>query len=134
MFCAQSESIGTSWLPANSGHFRNGTFRALLAFTNYEDLRGQIIKEGGLKLCLHLCKEATPEGKIKASHAIARLGIKADPAICFPGQRAYEVVKPLIDLLHPDIAGKQNYDALLTLTNLVRRNIRQGDKEFFRLA
>uniref|UniRef100_A0A8R1ILJ6 Uncharacterized protein n=1 Tax=Caenorhabditis japonica TaxID=281687 RepID=A0A8R1ILJ6_CAEJA len=28
------------------------------------------------------------------------------------------VVKPLCDLLHPEVDGKANYDALLTLTNL----------------
>ncbi|KAK5964585.1 Protein unc-45 B [Trichostrongylus colubriformis] len=93
--------------------------RAMLAFSELEDLRGRIIGEGGTKLCLRLTKEATPEGKIKAAHAIAKLGAKTDPQIAFPGQRAYEVVKPLCDLLHPDIEGKPNYDALLTLTNLV---------------
>ncbi|EPB73782.1 tetratricopeptide repeat protein [Ancylostoma ceylanicum] len=103
--------------------------RAMLAFAEFEDLRGRIISEGGTKLCLRLAKEATPEGKIKAAHAIAKLGAKADPQIAFPGQRAYEVVKPLCELLHPDIEGKPNYDALLTLTNLasmsdsVRRRI-----------
>ncbi|WKY17126.1 hypothetical protein Q1695_001614 [Nippostrongylus brasiliensis] len=103
--------------------------RAMLAFSEIEDLRGRIICEGGTKLCLRLTKEATPEGKIKAAHAIAKLGAKTDPQIAFPGQRAYEVVKPLCELLHPDIEGKPNYDALLTLTNLasvsdsVRRRI-----------
>ncbi|KAK6741990.1 hypothetical protein RB195_009704 [Necator americanus] len=103
--------------------------RAMLAFAEYEDLRGRIISEGGTKLCLRLAKEATGEGKIKAAHAIAKLGAKADPQIAFPGQRAYEVVKPLCELLHPDIEGRPNYDALLTLTNLasmsdsVRRRI-----------
>ncbi|KAL6727889.1 hypothetical protein Aduo_009727 [Ancylostoma duodenale] len=103
--------------------------RAMLAFAEFEDLRGRIISEGGTKLCLRLAKEATPEGKIKAAHAIAKLGAKADPQIAFPGQRAYEVVKPLCELLHPDIEGKPNYDALLSLTNLasmsdsVRRRI-----------
>ena len=29
------------------------------------------------------------------------------------------VVKPLVELLHPDVDGKANYDALVTLTNLV---------------
>ncbi|XGW05824.1 hypothetical protein V3C99_016297 [Haemonchus contortus] len=103
--------------------------RAMLAFSELEDLRGRIICEGGTKLCLRLTKEATAEGKIKAAHAIAKLGAKTDPQIAFPGQRAYEVVKPLCELLHPDIEGKPNYDALLTLTNLasmsdsVRRRI-----------
>ncbi|CCD69153.1 UNC-45/Cro1/She4 central domain-containing protein [Caenorhabditis elegans] len=92
--------------------------RSLLAFAEYEDLRGRIIAEGGTVLCLRLTKEASGEGKIKAGHAIAKLGAKADPMISFPGQRAYEVVKPLCDLLHPDVEGKANYDSLLTLTNL----------------
>ncbi|CAI5445814.1 unnamed protein product [Caenorhabditis angaria] len=92
--------------------------RAILAFANNEDLRGRIISEGGTVLCLRLVKEATPEGKIYAAHAIARIGTKADPTISFPGQRSYEVVKPLCDLLHPEVDGKANYDALLTLTNL----------------
>ncbi|VDM43851.1 unnamed protein product [Toxocara canis] len=94
--------------------------RAMLAFTEFKDLRGQILSEGGAKLLLRLTKESTPEGKIKAAHAIARLGAEADPTIAFPGQRAYEVVKPLAELLHPDIEGRPNYDALLTLTNLER--------------
>lgn len=63
----------------------------MLAFSEIEDLRGRIICEGGTKLCLRLTKEATPEGKIKAAHAIAKLGAKTDPQIAFPGQRAYEV-------------------------------------------
>uniref|UniRef100_A0A0N5AQ81 Protein unc-45 homolog B n=1 Tax=Syphacia muris TaxID=451379 RepID=A0A0N5AQ81_9BILA len=92
--------------------------RALLAFSEFPDLRGQVISEGGCKLLLRLTKEATGEGKIKAAHAIARLGVQADPTIAFPGQRAYEVVKPLTELLHPDIEGRPNYDALMTLTNL----------------
>ncbi|CAJ0956400.1 unnamed protein product, partial [Mesorhabditis belari] len=92
--------------------------RAMLAFAEDEKLRGRIISEGGTKLCLHLYKNANPEGQIKAAHCLAKLGAKADPSIAFAGQRAYEVVKPLVDLLHPDIEGKPNYDALITLTNL----------------
>ncbi|CAJ0571281.1 unnamed protein product, partial [Mesorhabditis spiculigera] len=92
--------------------------RALLAFAQQEKLRGRIISEGGTPLCLHLYKNATPEGQIKAAHCLAKLGAKSDPNICFPGQRSYEVVKPLVELLHPDIEGKPNYDALITLTNL----------------
>ncbi|VDM10517.1 unnamed protein product [Wuchereria bancrofti] len=92
--------------------------RAMLAFTEFSDLRGQILSEGGAKLCLYLTKNATSEGKIKAAHAIARLGSQVDPSVAFPGQRAYEVIRPLIGLLHPDIDGRSNYDALLTLTNL----------------
>ncbi|XGW02376.1 hypothetical protein V3C99_014424 [Haemonchus contortus] len=103
--------------------------RAMLAFSEQEDLRGRIISEGGVKLCLRLCKEAAATGKIMAAHAIAKIGAKIDPQIAFPGQGAFEVVKPLCELLHPHIVGELNYDALITLTNLasmsdlVRRRI-----------
>ncbi|VDM55943.1 unnamed protein product [Angiostrongylus costaricensis] len=93
--------------------------RPMLAFSKIEDLRGRIISEGGTKLCLRLTKEATSEGKIKAAHALAKLRAKTNPEIAFPGQRAYEVVKPLCQLLHPNIEGRSNYDALVTLTSLV---------------
>lgn len=77
-----------------------------------------MISEGGAKLCLQLYKEAEGEGKIKAAHAIAKLGCAADPSIAFSGQRMYEIVKPMVELLHPDLEGRSNYDSLLTLTNL----------------
>ncbi|KAI1699877.1 myosin-binding striated muscle assembly central domain-containing protein [Ditylenchus destructor] len=34
------------------------------------------------------------------------------------GQRAYKVVKSVVDLLQPEVERLANYDALLTLTNL----------------
>lgn len=46
---------------------------------------GQIISEGGAKLLLVLYKECNPEGKIKAAHGLARLGVCSDPDIAFPG-------------------------------------------------
>ncbi|KAH7728119.1 UNC-4 protein5 protein [Aphelenchoides avenae] len=92
--------------------------RCLLSFSSYEDLCGQIISEGGAKLLLHIYKNGSEDGKIPAAHALAKLGVKSDPNIAFPGQRMYEVVKPMVELLHPDVEGRPNYDALLTLTNL----------------
>lgn len=108
--------------------------RCLLSFSSYEDLcgkrilynssfatpnvSGQIISEGGAKLLLHIYKNGSEDGKIPAAHALAKLGVKSDPNIAFPGQRMYEVVKPMVELLHPDVEGRPNYDALLTLTNL----------------
>lgn len=102
---------------------------------------GQIVSEGGARFALILHKECTPVGKIKAAHALAKLGAASDPTIVFPGfvfekngnlrnnffvffagQRAYDVVKPMVDLLHPEVEGRANYDALLTLTNLASLN------------
>uniref|UniRef100_A0A1I7RKR3 TPR_REGION domain-containing protein n=2 Tax=Bursaphelenchus xylophilus TaxID=6326 RepID=A0A1I7RKR3_BURXY len=92
--------------------------RCMLAFTSDQELCGQIVSEGGAKLCLTLYKEADEEGRIKAAHALAKLGVASDPNITFAGQRMYEVVKPMVELLHPEVEGIANYDALLTLTNL----------------
>uniref|UniRef100_A0A0N5BDT4 TPR_REGION domain-containing protein n=1 Tax=Strongyloides papillosus TaxID=174720 RepID=A0A0N5BDT4_STREA len=96
--------------------------RALMAFATEEDLRGQIVSEGGAKLLLKLVKDCNPEGKIKAAHALAKIGSFSDPNITFSGQRMYEVIKPMVDLLHPECDGLANYEALLTLTNLAGQN------------
>uniref|UniRef100_A0AC34R7E1 UNC-45/Cro1/She4 central domain-containing protein n=1 Tax=Panagrolaimus sp. JU765 TaxID=591449 RepID=A0AC34R7E1_9BILA len=116
--------------------------RCMNAFCGIDDLGGQIISDGGSKLLLTLYEECTADGKIKAASGLARLGKMADPNECtadgkikaasglarlgkmadpnvaFPGQRMYEVVKAMVELLHPDIEGLANYDALMTLTNL----------------
>ncbi|KAL3118992.1 hypothetical protein niasHT_003775 [Heterodera trifolii] len=92
--------------------------RCLNAFCKVDDLIGQIISEGGVKLLLHLFKKCSAEGKLRAAHGLAKIGIRSDPNIAFSGQRMYEVVKPCIELLHPEVDGRANYDALLTLTNL----------------
>ncbi|KAI6209433.1 Protein unc-45-like protein B [Aphelenchoides besseyi] len=92
--------------------------RCMLAFCSISDFTGQIVKEGGAKLLLDLYKTADTEGKIKAAHALAKLGRNSDPSITFAGQRMYEVVRPMVELLHPECEGIANYDALLTLTNL----------------
>lgn len=36
----------------------------------------------------------------------------------FPGERIYEVVRPLVSLLHLNCSGLQNFEALMALTNL----------------
>ncbi|KAL3103383.1 hypothetical protein niasHS_002569 [Heterodera schachtii] len=92
--------------------------RCLNAFCKVDDLIGQIVSEGGVKLLLHLFKKCSAEGKLRAAHGLAKIGIRSDPNIAFSGQRMYEVVKPCIELLHPEVDGRANYDALLTLTNL----------------
>jgi protein unc-45 len=51
---------------------------------------------------------------------LARIGITINPEISFPGQRAYEVVRPLLNLLHEEKSALQNFEALLALTNLAQ--------------
>lgn len=59
-------------------------------------------------------------GKEQASQALARIGITIDPARAFPGERAYEVVRPLLNLLEVEKTALQNFEALLALTNLAQ--------------
>ncbi|KRX90368.1 Protein unc-45 -like protein A, partial [Trichinella pseudospiralis] len=92
--------------------------RALHGFTKEPQHRGIVVQEGGVKLLIDLAQRCTDEGKIIAAHALARIGITMDPKMAFSGQRCYEVVKPIISLLHPDMSAEQNYEALLALTNL----------------
>ncbi|KRZ72372.1 Protein unc-45 -like protein A [Trichinella papuae] len=92
--------------------------RALHGFTKEPQHRGIVVQEGGVKLLIDLAQRCTEEGKIIAAHALARIGITMDPKMAFSGQRCYEVVKPIISLLHPDMSAEQNYEALLALTNL----------------
>ncbi|KAI6191741.1 Protein unc-45-like protein B [Aphelenchoides bicaudatus] len=92
--------------------------RCMGAFCSVDDLQGQVVSEGGAKLLLNLYKEADGDGKIKAAHGLAKLGKQSDPNLTFAGQRMYEVVRPMVELLHPEVDGKANYEAMLTLTNL----------------
>ncbi|KRY34639.1 Protein unc-45 -like protein A, partial [Trichinella spiralis] len=94
------------------------SLRALRGFTTEPQHRGIVVQEGGVKLLIDLAQRCTEEGKIIAAHALARIGITMDPKMAFSGQRCYEVVKPIISLLHPDMSAEQNYEALLALTNL----------------
>ncbi|XP_077965600.1 protein unc-45 homolog A-like [Styela clava] len=63
-------------------------------------------------------KEGTTKGKSLAAQAIAKLIITQNPVIAFPGQRSLECVKALKELMHPECAGIQNFEAFMALTNL----------------
>uniref|UniRef100_A0A3P9DH53 Unc-45 myosin chaperone B n=1 Tax=Maylandia zebra TaxID=106582 RepID=A0A3P9DH53_9CICH len=75
-------------------------------------------KEDAGKALIPLALEGTEAGKVKASHVIAKIAAISNPEIAFPGERVYEVIRPLVNLLHTDREGMQNYEALRGLTNL----------------
>uniref|UniRef100_A0A8C1MQA5 Unc-45 myosin chaperone A n=1 Tax=Cyprinus carpio TaxID=7962 RepID=A0A8C1MQA5_CYPCA len=60
----------------------------------------------------------TDRGKFKAAQALAKITITSNPEIAFPGERVYEVVRPLVSLLALDCTMLQNFEALMALTNL----------------
>ncbi|KAG1681067.1 Protein unc-45 A [Nymphon striatum] len=94
--------------------------RVFNAMCELQELRGQIVQQGGTKALLSLAQDSTKVGKSIAAQALARIGITIDPEVAFPGQRCLEVVRPLICLLHPDCTGLQNFESLMALTNLAQ--------------
>eukprot|EP01147_Barroeca_monosierra_P000825 gene825-4105_t len=85
---AKSQSDGT----------REQIARVLLAMAEKQDHRGVIIAQGGARALLELARQNSEKGKIKAAHALAKIAITSDPTIAFPGQRAAELVQPLVQL------------------------------------
>uniref|UniRef100_A0A8B9BGX5 Protein unc-45 homolog B n=1 Tax=Anser brachyrhynchus TaxID=132585 RepID=A0A8B9BGX5_9AVES len=96
--------------------------RVFLALCEDPKDRGTVIAQGGGKALIPLAVEGTDVGKIKASHALAKIAAISNPDIAFPGERVYEVVRPLVSLLNTERDGLQNYEALLGLTNFSGRS------------
>ncbi|XP_065766590.1 protein unc-45 homolog B isoform X2 [Muntiacus reevesi] len=96
--------------------------RVFLALCDNPKDRGTIVAQGGGKALIPLALEGTDVGKVKAAHALAKIAAVSNPDIAFPGERVYEVVRPLVSLLNTQRDGLQNYEALLGLTNLSGRS------------
>ncbi|ELK25775.1 Protein unc-45 like protein A [Myotis davidii] len=92
--------------------------RVFLALVEEAEDRGTVVAQGGGKALLPLALEGTDVGQTKAAQALAKLTITSNPEMTFPGERVYEVVRPLVSLLHLNCSGLQNFEALMALTNL----------------
>ncbi|XP_048185963.1 protein unc-45 homolog A [Perognathus longimembris pacificus] len=92
--------------------------RVFLALVEDAEDRGTVVAQGGGKALLPLALEGTDVGQTKAAQALAKLTITSNPEMTFPGERIYEVVRPLVSLLHLNCSGLQNFEALMALTNL----------------
>ncbi|XP_071463270.1 protein unc-45 homolog B isoform X2 [Marmota flaviventris] len=104
--------------------------RVFLALCDNPKDRGTIVAQGGGKALIPLALEGTDVGKVKAAHALAKIAAVSKPDIAFPGERVYEVVRPLVRLLDTQRDGLQNYEALLGLTNLSGRSDKLRQKIF----
>ncbi|KAM9045564.1 protein unc-45 homolog B isoform 3-T3 [Megaptera novaeangliae] len=104
--------------------------RVFLALCDNPKDRGTIVAQGGGKALIPLALEGTDVGKVKAAHALAKIAAVSNPDIAFPGERVYEVVRPLVRLLDTQRDGLQNYEALLGLTNLSARSDKLRQKIF----
>ncbi|PIO28968.1 hypothetical protein AB205_0070370 [Aquarana catesbeiana] len=96
--------------------------RVFLALCEDPKDRGTIVAQGGGKAMIPLALEGTEAGKTKAAHGLAKIAAISNPDIAFPGERVYEVVRPLVSLLNTEKDGMQNYEALLGLTNLAGKS------------
>ncbi|XP_063312694.1 protein unc-45 homolog B [Pelobates fuscus] len=96
--------------------------RVFLALCDDPKDRGTIVAQGGGKAMIPLALEGTDVGKTKASHGLAKIAAASNPDIAFPGERVYEVIRPLISLLNTERDGMQNFEALLGLTNLAAKS------------
>ncbi|XP_067293351.1 protein unc-45 homolog A isoform X2 [Pseudorasbora parva] len=104
--------------PALTEACRECIARVILALVERHEDRGLVVAQGGGKALLPLVSESTDRGKIKAAQALAKITITSNPEIAFPGERVYEVVRPLVSLLALDCTMLQNFEALMALTNL----------------
>ncbi|XP_014221406.1 protein unc-45 homolog B [Trichogramma pretiosum] len=86
------------------------------------DVRGTVVQQGGAKALIPLALDGTDKGKKTASQALARLGITINPEVAFPGQRIYEVIRPLINLLNVECSALENFESMMALCNLAGVN------------
>ncbi|XP_056428005.1 protein unc-45 homolog A isoform X2 [Hyla sarda] len=104
--------------PALTDSSRELISRVFLALVEKSEDRGNVVAQGGGKALIPLALEGTEIGKTKAAQALAKITITSNPEIAFPGERIYEVIRPLVSLLHLNCTGLQNFESLMALTNL----------------
>uniref|UniRef100_A0A3P9M3R5 Protein unc-45 homolog B n=1 Tax=Oryzias latipes TaxID=8090 RepID=A0A3P9M3R5_ORYLA len=94
--------------------------RVFLALSADPKDRGIIVAQGGGKAftCRCLNRYKTQMTKNTSKPSFAHLQPCLAYQLIFLGQQVYEVVRPLVSLLHTDKEGAQNYEALRGLTNL----------------
>jgi len=100
-----------------SDRAREQISRVFLAMVTEVPHRGLIIAQGGAKALVGLFGKNTDKGKLKAAQALAKIAITADPKLAFAGQRAAELVRPLVFMLKSD-KPLHNFEGCMALTNL----------------
>ncbi|XP_055540782.1 protein unc-45 homolog B [Wyeomyia smithii] len=105
-----------------SDNSREMIARVFNALCSEQDVRGKVVQQGGAKVLLPLSLKGTPNGKRHAAQALSRIGITINPEVAFPGQRNLEVIRPLLNQLHPDCSSLENFEALMALCNLAAMN------------
>ncbi|XP_028404968.1 protein unc-45 homolog A-like [Dendronephthya gigantea] len=96
--------------------------RVFHGIVTVQEHRGLTVQQGGAKALLPLTTVNTDRGKDIAAHALAKVAITMNPAVAFPGQKSFELVRPLLSLLHPDKKSLEQFESLMALTNLAGMN------------
>uniref|UniRef100_A0A8C8RRY1 Protein unc-45 homolog A n=1 Tax=Pelusios castaneus TaxID=367368 RepID=A0A8C8RRY1_9SAUR len=104
--------------PALTSSCRELISRVFLAVVEKAEDRGSVVAQGGGKALIPLSLEGTEVGQTKAAQALAKITITSNPEMAFPGERIYEVVRPLVSLLQLHRMGLENFEGLMALTNL----------------
>ncbi|TPX34546.1 hypothetical protein SmJEL517_g02830 [Synchytrium microbalum] len=101
----------------SSPALREMVAQTFLSMARDKSLRGIIVQQGGVKSLITLTGEGTSESIAHAAQALAKVAITSDPHVSFPGQRAAELVRPLVSLCGSESELCQ-FEALMALTNL----------------
>ncbi|KAI9003196.1 armadillo-type protein [Gaertneriomyces semiglobifer] len=119
----QAGAIGVAVLLAKSDspRVRDTVAQILLNIATNRQLHGTIVQQGGARALVDLTQKGTPEGIATAAQALAKVAITVNPNIAFKGQRAVELVRPLVDLCDSENQLRQ-FEALMALTNLASMN------------
>lgn len=96
--------------------------RVFNALCSEQEVRGLVVQQGGVKVLLKLSLNGTDKGKRHAAQALSRIAITINPEVAFSGQRSLEVIRPLLNQLHPDCGGLENFESLMGLCNIAQMN------------
>jgi len=107
---------------AKSDSSREMISRVFYAVCSEKKHRGAVVQQGGVKALLPLTTTGNERGMDMASTAIARIGITTDPRLAFPGQRAFEMVRPLVRMIDFRKEPLEQYEGMLALTNMASMN------------
>jgi len=102
---------------SDSERVREQVSRVFLAMAGPQRHRGKIVAQGGAKALVPLVSTNSEKGIKFAAHALAKIAITQETRLAFPGQRAAELVRPLIQLTRSQKPLEQ-FEACMALTNL----------------
>ncbi|GAV04806.1 hypothetical protein RvY_15029 [Ramazzottius varieornatus] len=117
------EGVGSALVAVSqteSKGLKESIARVLNVLLENKEHRGLLVQQGVAKVLLKLWQGGTERGKECACQALSRIGITINPEIAFPGQRSWEVLRPILSMLKEEKNALQNFEALLALTNLAQ--------------